>query len=261
MPLSLPSFKDLLIGWKWYVMRDVGWFWCLLAWVGLAIGLYRRQTRPIAIGLVTLIVIGSSYFASDNQTGADIPRFLVPTIPFTLLGLGFLWSASRKRVATVAIALLTVTYVVMVFVGLKSPQVPGSKEPSALAKIFILPYYLAANASGGYINPPPTLLYYNAVRTVLPNGVTIILQGDNDLNGAYSVNLGVKPPMRIIKIDHSLPVPERFREIAALPSSKPVYVYPGPDDAAIGAMLSGEGFAAQGGVCGAELFTTPKAAT
>ena len=160
-----------------------------------------------------------------------------------------------------AIALLTVTYVIMVFVGLKSPYVPGSKEPSALAKVFALPYYLAANASGGYVNPPPALMYYNAVRTVLPDGVAIILQGNDDLNGAYEVNLSIKPPMRIIKIDQSLPESERFSELSSLPEGKPILVYPGSDDAAIRTQLTENGFASQGSVCGAALFLKSKAAS
>jgi hypothetical protein len=257
MPLAIPSLSDLLLGFKWYALRDISWAWCLLAWTGLAVGLYRKQTRPIALGLVVLIAVASSYFASDNQTGADIPRFLVPTIPFTLFGMGFLWSVARRPAVKVAFVLLAVAYVVSVFVGLRSPQEPGVQEPSALAKVLALPYYLATDAAGGYVKGPPALMYYNSVRTVLPDGVAIILQGNDDLNGAYEVNLGVKPPMKFIKINQSLPEPERFSELSSLPEGKPVYVYPGPDDAAIGASLARNGFTSQGNVCGAALYTKP----
>jgi hypothetical protein len=102
-------------------------------------------------------------------------------------------------------------------------------------------------------------MYYNSIRTVLPDGVAIILQGDDDLGGAYAVNLKVKPPMRMIKIDQSLPASERFSELSSLPEGKPILVYPGPDDAAIRTRLTENGFASQGSVCGAALFLKPKA--
>jgi hypothetical protein len=169
----------------------------------------------------------------------------------------FLWSVARRPAVKVAFVLLAVAYVVSVFVGLRSPQEPGVQEPSALAKVLALPYYLATDAAGGYVKGPPALMYYNSVRTVLPDGVAIILQGNDDLNGAYEVNLGVKPPMKFIKINQSLPEPERFSELSSLPEGKPVYVYPGPDDAAIGASLARNGFTSQGNVCGAALYTKP----
>lgn len=256
-PISLPHLSEVQLVLKWYIARDIGWMWFLLAWTGLAAGLYRKATRAIALMLVTLIAVGATYFASTIALGADIPRFLVPTVPFTLLGMGFLWPVARMRVKA-AFSLLVVAYVFGIFIGLRSPYPPGTREPSKWAKVFSLQRWLASDAARTYIDNLPLMMTYNAMAAVLPDGAVVIVQGYGNRQDFYINLRGKHGIIRLISIVPRVPESERFHELSSLPEGKPILVYPGPDDAKIMAILKKNGFTGNRNVCGAALLMKPK---
>jgi hypothetical protein len=173
------TFRELSETVRWYVLRDVGWVWFLVAATGLIVGAISRKTRPLSLMLVSGIITWILYMADwyDNAE-IEMNRFIIMTIPLTILGIGFLWQ-TRKRIVRAALVLLVATYIVLVTMGLRAPKSSSLVEAPFLEKTVFFPYYQASSVAGYISDSLMPIADTNALANALPDDITVVLPGSD----------------------------------------------------------------------------------
>lgn len=259
-PMGVPRARDLFVVLKWYAARVIGWPWLILAAIGIVIGLARRASRAVALMLAAFIAVGCTYFASMNVPyPADMPRYLLPTLPFTLLAMGFLWTSLKTPAVKATISVVAAAYVGSILFGLHLPASGMPKEPSRAAKLLVLQSFIASDFAKRYHDAFPGMMADIALSRALPDGSAIIMSGGTFLERHVRMQEATRS-VRVISLIPHLPEPERFRDLAAVADHERVFVVPGPDDADVRARLADMGFIRRGEVGGAALFTKVAAA-
>jgi|GEM_PF-41301 len=254
-PSLFPGLSDLAWTIRWYVLRDAGWFWTILAWAGLAIGLSRRKTRPFALMLIAGIVASVLYIADwYSKTGGDTDRYVIATIPFTLLGIGFLWSAGRRWLIPFVVSLYALFYVISVAAGLRAPDARMGSDASMAEKLMLLPYMQASSAAVGYKDSLSIMIEENALGAGLPDGTIFLVPASDWSVSPFFLDAYGKPGRRIIWIDDRVPAATRYDELSSIPAGRFVAVHPQLRGTQVEEILTKSGFVPKGTMAGAALL-------
>lgn len=261
-PLIVPGLADLMTVFKWYVGRVAGWAWVALAGAGMAVGLARRRTRTTALMFVSFIAVGATYFASMNRwTPGDMPRYLIPTLPFTLLGIGFLWTSLRRAHLNALIALCAAVHVGIALPGFLMSQSNPAQEPPWTLKLLMIQNYLANDFANGYRHDLPDMLDDVAMGKVLPDGAVAVMPEGSLLGRHLAVRNRFGAGIDLIVLVGHLPQSERLREIPSIPQDASVFVFDGPDSASVESALDTRGFSLKGRVGMASYYLGPESRT
>lgn len=246
--LELPALPELLQAWRWYVARDVGWIWTLLGWSGLLIGLRKPETRPVALTITLFIAIGSSYFASMYP--GDTPRYLIPTIPFTLFGIGYLLPYA-SRTAKAAAGAFAAASVAAVLSGIVAPP---THAPAMPEKALTLPMHLAGEAARAFESAAPVMAADAAMAAIIPDDAVVVIPERGTL---IERHLNMRPPARrpsVVNVKPHLPADGQLAPLERVPASSAVFAYPGVDRAEVARILAAQGFAPAGAIGGVAIY-------
>jgi len=173
--------RDVIMTFKWYIARDVGVHLFPLAIVGFAVGLsskiYRHKALILLIAIASVLLYIADWY---EKTDEDTARYVIATVPFTLLALGFLWKRGERRlgqlrVMPIVLSLLGIFYAGAVFLGVSSPWSLSLAETSAGQKIALFPYIQASSYSGIIQNAESAVLDFAGVARAFPDETTVLI--------------------------------------------------------------------------------------
>jgi len=260
-PAVFPSVGDLVATLKLYVMRDVGWFWILFAGLGFIAGFIRKNSRyvTLVVGcsiLVLLLYLSGWYFAAKG----DVTRYLIPTIPMTLIGIGFLYKEISLLMKVnflhkAIYGFFVVWYVFLGFVGIYTDDPLSISQKPSVKKFLFMPQYQLSNLTRIRYNELESVLQNNALGLVAPRNSIVLNHVTNWSSPLFFLDVyPVKNRFLVYVDDSSNQANASWYDEKLFKKSRWVFSHPSLKDVQIDNTLERAGFTMSGAINNIKIF-------